>query len=531
MANEFDPAAYGFQNVGDGRLFIPFDATGAVKKENNFIRDGGETVANPNAGKYALSTPGAETGNTNVQYFDNTSDLFNAYNQADRSGNGVKGVPDLSNIIYKEAGTNNPSNFAYNYKDMTPEQLSQVAGNYNGQNGYFIDPGRLGYIEQHPGPTSWTSFRDGPLPIVASLLGGILAAPEAGAGGAAAGAGGNAAQGLQLTGSTEAAGMGGGTGLTAAGTAGGTGLQLTPATQAALNTSMSTALPNILGTPAVSASPTTVPTNAGAEQGATQNAGQGLQLSPNTQNALGTSPTGLPSSGGGITAPSAPSTPGAPGATPAGGSGTDFVSSIMDQLKKNAIPLGLAGLAASAGSKQSQMPNQSQIQAGGQAANAVGTEFLDAARTGSLLPWQQAGLDQNAQNAKNQINNYFASIGQFDSTARMQALQQVDQQTQVLRGQLLQQTLSSGLQAIGAAQGPLQSVANFQLAQDKQLQDALGGFARSVGSLFGSQAGTAAKPATTGTATATPPATGAAPNTPQQPFIQEQTPQNVMGLS
>jgi hypothetical protein len=503
MASNFDPSAYGFQDAGDGRLFVPFSGTNYAKNV-----EGDSEGGNPNAGKYYL-TQRTRTGTGEYedqrQYYDNPDIYMEAVNKQ----NG--GVPDISNIQYTGAGTNNPSYFSYDTGSMTPEQRAQTFGEFGGNKGYFIDPSRLRYFESGPNPSVWMSgLRDivktlGPAVLGANYVpglgveaGGAGAGASAGAGEAVgAGATENAAQGLQLTGSAPAQGMGGGAGLTAAGTGGGTGLQLTPATQSALNTGMSSALPNILG---------------GSGAAPVQNVAQGLQLSPQTQQTLGTSPSPT----------GAPTTPTPGGTPPPNTGGQSFVDSIIEQLKKNAIPLSLAGLSAAQGARQRDVPNQEQQQAGGQAANQLGVDYINAARAGNLMPWQQSGLDQNIQNAKNQINQYFASIGQFDSTARMQALAQIDQQAQVMKGQLLQQTLSSGLQAIGVAQGPFNTIANHQLMQDRQLQEAMGNFARSVGGMFGQQAGkpTAAQPA---------PAGGGSLNTNPQPYITEQTPQNIQG--
>ena len=54
-----------------------------------------------------------------------------------------------------------------------------------------------------------------------------------------------------------------------------------------------------------------------------------------------------------------------------------------------------------------------------------------------------------------------------------------------MKQQMLDNMLQQGLQAIGVAGGPLQTVANYQIAQDQNLTNAFGNFANAVGSAFG----------------------------------------------
>jgi hypothetical protein len=68
----------------------------------------------------------------------------------------------------------------------------------------------------------------------------------------------------------------------------------------------------------------------------------------------------------------------------------------------------------------------------------------------------------------------------------------VDQQAFGMRQQMLDNMLTQGLNAIGIAAGPLQTIAQYQLGQDQALRQAYGNFAQGVGNLFGRQAGTPA---------------------------------------
>lgn len=148
------------------------------------------------------------------------------------------------------------------------------------------------------------------------------------------------------------------------------------------------------------------------------------------------------------------------------------------------------------------MPTSEQLSQLGTEAQGVAHQLIQQYQSGALSPGQQASLDQLTQQTKNQVNQYFSSIGQSDSTAHMQALAQIDQQAMVFKQQMLDNALSTGLQSIGIAAGPLTQVANVQLQQDANLRQAFGGFAGALGQFFGGMAGkqpATPAPASTGT--------------------------------
>lgn len=236
------------------------------------------------------------------------------------------------------------------------------------------------------------------------------------------------------------------------------------------------------------------------QPGATQPVPGTGQISPQARQAMnvGNQVGGLPTRVPGV--PQAPVTPSAPGAAGMAGAAAagvgaagqkSFVDSILDQLKKNLIPLGLgaAGLMASKGN-QSELPNRDLLNSLGRGTAETAQRLMQQAQSGQLSGPQQAAVDQATQNAKNQINQYFSSIGQANSTSHMQALKQVDDQALAMRQQYLDTALQQGLQAAGVAQGPLQTIAQYQIGQDRQLQDAFANFASGLGSMFGSKAGT-----------------------------------------
>ena len=184
---------------------------------------------------------------------------------------------------------------------------------------------------------------------------------------------------------------------------------------------------------------------------------------------------------------SAPAVTGAQGANQGG-----MIDQILKGMRDNAglAQLGLAGASLAMAGGRKQIPNEGQLNELAASGSQAAKDLINSYRTGQLSAAQQAGLEQLTQQTKNQINQYFASIGQSDSTAHMQALAQVDQQALGMKQQMLDNMLQQGLQAIGVASGPLQTVANYQIQQDTNLINAFGNFANAVGSAFGRQAGT-----------------------------------------
>lgn len=224
-------------------------------------------------------------------------------------------------------------------------------------------------------------------------------------------------------------------------------------------------------------------------------------LSTNAQGALGT--TGGTPAAQTITPPTAGPTGGAPTAGATGGPGAvsgiqSTVDKILKQMSDN--PLGTAGAAIGAANlarKPTAIPNAAQLEGLGTQASGVATQLIQQYQSGTLSAGQQASLDQLTQQTKNQITQYFASIGQSDSTSAKQALAQVDSQAVAMKQQMLDNALQQGLGAIGVAQGPLNTVAQYQLGQDQSLRQAFGSFASAVGNAFGSKAGTTTPAPTT----------------------------------
>lgn len=226
----------------------------------------------------------------------------------------------------------------------------------------------------------------------------------------------------------------------------------------------------------------------------------GLYQQPSMPPAQAEPSGGTPTQGaqppqGGATAQQPVQGPQQPGAAQSS-TGDSTVDKILKAMKDN--PLGTASVAMLGANALAAQPKQNQAvqqqQQISAEAQAMSRQLLEQYRSGMLSASQQAQLDQLTQSTKNQLAQYFASIGQSDSTAARQAIAQVDQQALGMKQQMLDNALSQGLSALGIAAGPLQSVANYQLGQDQQLRNAFGNFAYQVGNVFGRGSGQPQQP-------------------------------------
>lgn len=195
-----------------------------------------------------------------------------------------------------------------------------------------------------------------------------------------------------------------------------------------------------------------------------------------------------PEIGAGTTYPGETTQSGPAGTTvtsPPSSTNSNLGSGLGKTASKYGVPLALLGASSLLSSRKQEMPNKAQYAELSAEAQAMARTLLEQYKNGTLSPAQQAQLDQLTQQQKNQINNYYASIGQAGSTSHQQALAKADMDGLALKANMLQTSLNQGLQAIGIAVGPLNAMANYQMQQDKRLQDAYANFARSAAYLYG----------------------------------------------
>lgn len=299
---------------------------------------------------------------------------------------------------------------------------------------------------------------------------------------------------------TDASGLAAGAGLAGSGVGGAAGAEAggVPTVGAAgADVSVDPALQATFGSPAAQTgiwapNLTFMPSGGGLptglQGGGVQGTGSATEGGAAAPAAAPKPPVGPAGAGPGAGGGTAPAVVGPQGAADHGG----MIDQILKGMKNNAAlaQLGLSGVGLAMAGGKKPIPNGQQLNELAATGSQAAKDLINSYRTGQLSAAQQAGLDQLTQQTKNQINQYFASIGQSDSTAHMQALAQVDQQALGMKQQMLDNMLQQGLSAIGVASGPLQTVANYQIAQDQNLTNAFGNFANAVGSAFGKQAGT-----------------------------------------
>lgn len=178
---------------------------------------------------------------------------------------------------------------------------------------------------------------------------------------------------------------------------------------------------------------------------------------------------------------------GGAGVAPAAASGGSSLSKLAPL-----VPLG--NLAYQAISGPAALPSSAKaLEAGGAATApllATENQQLNEGNTGQLTPGQTATINNYTQNAKNQLIQQLASSGVTDyknDSRYIQGMQQIQQQAVQQQQQYIQEALSAGISAGGAASGNIAGVANEQLSQDKEFQEALASATSAFGQIMGAQ--------------------------------------------
>lgn len=133
------------------------------------------------------------------------------------------------------------------------------------------------------------------------------------------------------------------------------------------------------------------------------------------------------------------------------------------------------GAAALAGNKQSGAEKDLSSIAGSQ--SATGKKLISDAQAGILPPGMDASIEQQTNDAVTAIKSKYAQMGLSGSSSETQAINQIRQQAGQQRAAQLQEILTQGLSALGAAGGTDQSIVQNQLSQDKGLYETLIGLA------------------------------------------------------
>lgn len=173
------------------------------------------------------------------------------------------------------------------------------------------------------------------------------------------------------------------------------------------------------------------------------------------------------------------------GSAPASGGATggikDWLPSKSDVgsfAMKAALPLGSMAYDAIKG--PAKLPSESSALGPNGAATApllaMETSAANEAATGQLTQPQQAQVLQYVQQQQNQLIQQLANAGvqnpQSDSRY-IQGMQQIQQNAIAIQQQFIQQAISEATSAGGAASNNIATVANQQIALDKDFQDSL----------------------------------------------------------
>lgn len=185
-------------------------------------------------------------------------------------------------------------------------------------------------------------------------------------------------------------------------------------------------------------------------------------------------------------AASAPAGAAAASAPTSGG----FMSSLEGAAGRAALPLG--ALAYSALQGPSSLPSQAQpLTANGAVTQPLidtETAGLNNYNKGTLSQPQQAQVLQFVQGSQNQLIQQLVNSGvtNFKNDSRyVQGMQDIQNQSIAMQNQMLQQTFDNAFHAAGAAGTNLGAVANQQVQQDKDFQDAMAAAFAGVGMAAG----------------------------------------------
>lgn len=120
---------------------------------------------------------------------------------------------------------------------------------------------------------------------------------------------------------------------------------------------------------------------------------------------------------------------------------------------------------------------------------AQGQQLIDNYNQGILDPSLMAKFQVDLQGQKNQINQFYANSGNFNSTARIQALREATLKTTAAMAASLQQELQQGLQALGQAGQGLTALSQQAISADNayrsSLMSALGSLGQGLGGIGG----------------------------------------------
>ena len=145
-----------------------------------------------------------------------------------------------------------------------------------------------------------------------------------------------------------------------------------------------------------------------------------------------------------------------------------YLDKALGAISGNPIGAASVGLgAASLGEQLHALSAQKQLQSAAAPAQALENQLMQQYQAGTLNPAQQAQVAQWAVQQKAQTQAYYAKAGLSNSSMEQDAMAQIDQQAQMMRQQILDSMLTSGVQAAGVANPLLIAGVNAGIQQDQ----------------------------------------------------------------
>ena len=143
-------------------------------------------------------------------------------------------------------------------------------------------------------------------------------------------------------------------------------------------------------------------------------------------------------------------------------------------------PLAISGINALTSRSPRPTDAQNQQSANAAAQQAQGQKLLDQYNSGQLNAADGYNVAQWEQGQTEATKQYYAKAGLADSSMAQQALAGVQQQASAMRQQVLQNYLSSGMNALGGASNALTPIISQQIAADQQAQQAQSQFLQTM---------------------------------------------------
>ena len=149
------------------------------------------------------------------------------------------------------------------------------------------------------------------------------------------------------------------------------------------------------------------------------------------------------------------------------------VGSYLGDHPLQAAALGMTGVNAYSQAKAAKAASDyaNQMKQLGVPLTNASNQLLQQYANGQLNPGDQAKIDQFIQQNTAQVKQYYAQAGLGDSSMAQSAIQQVQQQGEIMRQQALTGYLSNATNLATAGNAPITAGINQQIASDANLQN------------------------------------------------------------